>query len=202
MNSPVFAASYLARAQALYKTNDKASLNYAALELRCGVEARLQAHAAVAHGISKTQAEHWEIKKLSRTLDEAFGLGDSLLIVLVTMNDGRACQFMYAPVSTRLQEIAKRCGDYLRAIHPDRVDKTEFWTKLRSMVEEGCHLLNLACSSEILRPTVDTGIHFQLAPEDHRVSIVRDFLAGVACEFSTVKITPTSPFTIYPANSV
>ena len=200
MNSPVSAVSYLARAQALYKTDDKASWIYAALELRCGVEARLQAHAAVAHGVSKTQAEQWEIKKLGRTLDEAFGFGDSLLIVFVTMGDGRACQFMYAPVSARLQEIAKRCGDYLHAIRPERVEKAEFWAELRSMVEEGCHLLNLACSSEILRPTIETGLHFELPPEDPRLSIVQDILTGVPCKFSTAMLTPTSSFTFYPAD--
>lgn len=200
MNSPVSAVSYLARAQALCKMHDKASLIYAALELRCGVEARLKEHVAVAHGVSKNQVEQWEINKLARTLDEAFGLGDTFLIVFASMSDGRSCQFIYAPVNTRLREIAKRCGDYLHAIRPDRVEMSEFWKELQSMVEEGCTLLELACSSEILRPTIESGLHFQLSPEDPRVQIVQDFLAGMPCEFSTFNITPTGPFTIYPAD--
>ena len=89
--------------------------------VRCGIEARLQEHAAVAKGISKQQAGHWEIKKLGRTIDEAFGLGDSMLIVFINMEDGRQGQFMYAPVSSRLQGIGKRCGDYLHALQPERV---------------------------------------------------------------------------------
>lgn len=153
MSSPVAAVSYLARAQALCKSDEKASLIYAALELRCGVEARLQAHASVATGVSKRQANEWEIKKLARTLEQAFGLGDSMLLVLLTMEDGRACQFIYAPVSSRLQEIGKRCGDYLHALPPERVASPGFWAELRSMLTEGCGLLQLACCSEILRPT-------------------------------------------------
>src|ERR1700752_436165 len=102
MNNPVSAASYLARAHALRKSGEKASLIYAALELRCGVEARLRAHASVAPGVSKREAERWEVKNLARTLDRAFGLGDSMLLVFLTMEDGRTCQFIYAPVNSRL----------------------------------------------------------------------------------------------------
>ena len=200
MSSPVSAVSYLSRAQALRKSGEKASLIYAALELRCGVEARLQAHASVAKGISKRQAEQWEIKKLARTLDQAFGLGDSMLLVFLSMEDGRACQFIYAPVSSRLQEIAKRCGDYLHALPPERVASREFWSELRSMLTEGCGLLELACSSEILRPTVEGGLHFELQPDDPRVSIVQAIQAGASGKFSIATLTPAGPLTYYPAN--
>jgi hypothetical protein len=200
MSSPVSTASYLARAQALRKADDKASLFYAALELRCGIEARLQEHATVAAGVSKREAEHWEIKSLGRTIEKAFGLGDSMLVVLLQMDDGRMGQFLYAPVSARLQEIGKRCGDYLHAIRPERVDVPAFWTELRSVLKEGCGLLELACASEVLRPTTHTGLHFTLAPEDPRVRIVQDYLAGLPGKLSTVKITPTGPITYYPAN--
>jgi len=200
MNSPVSASSYLARAQALRKTTDKASLIYATLELRCGIEARLQEHASVAHGVSRRKAEEWEIKNLARTLEQAFALGDSLLWVFLTLEDGRSCQFMYAPVSTRLQDIGKRCGDYLHAIRPERVERESFWVELREMVKEGCGLLELACASEILRPTVETGLHFSLKPEDPRVAIVQDYLAGAQAKLTTATLTPTSRMTYYPAD--
>ncbi len=119
VSNPVSASSYLARAKELLATKDKASLFYAALELRCGIEARMQEHLSVAHGITKAQAEQWEIKKLGRSIDTAFGLGDSMLIVFLNMVDGRSCQFIYVPVSNRLQEIGKRCGDYLHALPPN-----------------------------------------------------------------------------------
>jgi hypothetical protein len=197
MSNPVSAASYLGRAQALRKLKDKASLIYAALELRCGIEARLQEHASLAPGISKAQADEWEIKKLSRTIDAAFGLGDSMLLVFVTMGDGRSCQFMYAPVSSRLQEIGKRCGDYLHALDPGRVVTGVFWTELGAMLKEGCGLLELACSSEILRPTLDKGLHFSMPPDDLRVGIVQDLVAGKPGKYSTVKLTPIGPLTYY-----
>lgn len=200
MTYSVAPSDYAARAQALRKAGDTPSLVYAALELRCGIEARLQQHAAVAVGVSKSQATQWEIKKLARTLDQAFGLGDSILLVFVNMNDGRSCQFMYAPVSSRLQEVGKRCGDYLHALRPDRTSTEGFWAELRKLITEGCGLLDLACSSEILRPTVETGLHFDLRPDDTRIEIVKDLIAGVPGKFTTATIFPTGPMTYYPAD--
>jgi hypothetical protein len=53
MDSPVSAISYLGRARQLLDSGDRASLIYSALELRCGVEARLKEHATVADGVSQ-----------------------------------------------------------------------------------------------------------------------------------------------------
>jgi len=123
-----------------------------------------------------------------------------MLVVFVTMEDGRACQFFYAPVNSRLQEIAKRCGDYLHALSPERVASPEFWSELKSIITEGCGLLELACSSEILRPTIESGLHFELQPDDPRVAIVQELQAGARGKFSTATFTPAGPLTYYPAN--
>ena len=139
--------------------------------MRCGVEARLQEHASTAVGVSKNQATQWEITKLAKTVDAAFGLGDSFMFVFLNMEDGRECTFLYAPVSRRLQAIAKRCGDYLHAIPHERVESPNFWTELSAMLQEGCSLLEVACRSEILRPTVEHGLHFSLASDDLRVEL-------------------------------
>ncbi|MGB9991013.1 hypothetical protein [Pseudoduganella rhizocola] len=197
MDSPVAAISYLARAKELASTGDKAKLIYAALELRCGVEARLKEHAAVAIGVTKSQANQWEIKKLSKTIDAAFGLEDTFLLIRLHLEDGRACQFMYAPVNSRLQEIAMRFGDYLHTVSHERVQDTSFWSELKSMLKEGCSLLELACTSELLRPTMEQGLHFALHRDDPRVAIVQDFQSGIAGSFSGFKFTPTGSFTIY-----
>jgi hypothetical protein len=191
---------YAKRARSLSKLGDHASLVYASLELRCGIESRLQQHASVAVGVSKGQASAWEITKLGRTLETAFGLGDAMLVVLLNMADGRTCQFVYVPVSARLREIGKRCGDYLHSLKPERAYVEEFWAELRSLVTEGCGLLEMACSSEILRPTIESGFHFHLAPEDPRTSVINDLIAGSPGHFSVVTITPTGPMTYIPGD--
>lgn len=200
MDSPVSAISYLSRAKKLLRSGDKASLFYTALELRCGVEARLKEHAAVAVGVSKTQLGHYEIRKLSKTVYEAFGLGDTFLIVFLELVDGRAGQFMYAPVTTQLQAIAARLGDYLHAVPHETIVADGFWENLRSQLTEGCGLLELACSSEVLRPTFDQGLHFCLPPDDSRVTIITDYMNGTEGTFRTATITPVGPLTYYPGD--
>jgi hypothetical protein len=200
MDSPVSAVSYLARAKQLLKSADKASLMYAALELRCGVEARLKEHAAVAVGISKTQMGHYEIRKLSKTVQEAFGLGDRFLLVFLQLVDGRIGQFTYAPVTTQLQNIAARLGEYLHAVPHEKAVAVGFWTELQSMLTEGCGLLELACSSEVLRPTFNHGLHFCLSPGDPRIEIVMDYQRGVQGSFRTVIIEPIGRMTYYPGD--
>lgn len=201
MDSPVSAISYLARAKELCKSQDKANLIYAALELRCGVEARLKEHASVAVGVSKRQANHYEIAKLSTTIENAFGLGDSMLIIFLQMEDGRECQFLYLPVNSQLQDIAKRLGAYLHSVPHQSTLDPGFWSDLKTMLAEGCGLLEFACQSELLRPTFDHGLHFCLPPDDPRIPILQDLKKGAKGAFTTATITPAGRLTYYPGNA-
>jgi hypothetical protein len=198
MDSPVSAISYLARAKELAKSQDKASLIYAALELRCGVEARLKEHVSVAVGVTKSQAARYEIRKLSKTIESAFGLGDSFLVVFLQMADGRYCQFNYFPVNSQLQDIAARLGAYLHAVSHDRAVAPNFWTDLKAMLVEGCGLLELACTSELLRPSFEHGLHFCLPPNDPRIELLVDHQNGAEGSFTTATITPVGRMTYYP----
>ena len=200
MDSPVSAVSYLARAKDLLRSADKANLIYSALELRCGVEARLKEHAALAVGVSKTQLAQYEIRKLSKTVHEAFGLGDTFLLVFLELADGRVGQFTYAPVVSQLQDIAARLGDYLHAVPHERAVSDSFWTDLRAMLVEGCGLLELACSSEVLRPTPEHGLHFCLPPGDPRIAIVQAYMQGTLGTFRTATISPVGRLTYYPGD--
>lgn len=199
MDSPVSAISYHSRAKQLLESGDKASLFYAALELRCGVEARLKEQAAAA-GVSKTQLGHYEIRKLSKTVEETFRLGDTFLIVSLKLADGRIGEFTYAPVNSRLQTIAARLGYYLHAVPHEELAANGFWENFRSQLTEGCYLLELACSSEILSPSFDRGFHFSLPPGDLRIAILQEYMNGMEGEFRTAKITPTGPFSYYPVD--
>lgn len=202
MGSPVSAISYLGRAKQLLQAGDKASLIYAALELRCGVEARLKEHAAVAVGVTKAQRSHYEIRKLSKTVNDAFGLGDKFLFVFLELVDGRVGQFNYLPVNRQLQDIAVRLGDYLHAVPHAQVVREDFWQWLRSALTEGCSLLELACSSEVLRPTFEHGLHFCISPDDSRAEILKDYMQGTEGSFRTATFTPLGRMTYYPADDV
>jgi hypothetical protein len=203
MDSPVSALSYLHRAKELLaladSERDKAKLIYSALELRCGVEARLKEHGAVAVGVTKSQLDRYEIPKLAKTIETAFGLGDKLLLVFLELADGRGARFTYAPVGSQLQDIAKKLGEYLHAVEQEKATSPDFWTKLREMLGEGCVLLELACTSEVLRPTPEHGLHFCLRPDDQRLPIVKDYMQGTKGAFRFVTIEPAGRMTVYPA---
>lgn len=193
---------YLERTERLRKQEDTASLMYAALELRCGIEARLKEYATNVIGISKTQAREWEITKLGRTLESSYGLGDAMLLIFITLSSGQTGQFLYAPVSAQLRKIGKMAGDYLHVPQPDAASKGEYWNRLSSMLHEGCGLLRLACSGEVLRPSFGDGLHIALETNDPRVQLVQDLQNGAEAQFSVVNITPAGPITYYPADEV
>lgn len=199
MDSPVSAISYLARAEELLKSPRREEHIYSALELRCGVEARLKEYATAAAGVSKTQLGQYEIRKLSKTVRNAFGLNDSFLLVFLQLIDGRQAQFTYSPVTRELQDIATKLGRYLHAVSHDEASSDTFWLTLRKMLTEGCALLKLACHSEILRPTLEHGLHFNLPPEDPRIEIIKAYQSGVEGALSTFTLTPQGKMTIYPS---
>lgn len=199
VNLPSRSIDYLARAERLRKKEEAESLMYAALELRCGVEARMREYTNHAIGISRAKAQEWEIKKLGRTLETVYGTGDTMLVIRISLSSGLAGQFIYAPVSSRLQEIAKKIGAFLHAGGMD-FDSVEQWSELRAILHEGCGLLQLCCAGEVLRPSFSDGLHFALAPGDPRVQLVREIQNGAEPTISIVNITPAGPISYYPVS--
>lgn len=195
------AIDYLKRCKKLRKSGDAPSLFYAALELRCGIEARMKEYAHHAPGLSKSQKKEWEIKKLGRTLEEAYGLGNKIVVLLIRVSEAPPTQFLFAPVCDRLQDIGKRLGDYLHPQPEERVDSDDYWEELSSMLNEGCGLLQLACAGEVLRPSLSDGLHFSLASDDSRVPLVRQLQAGAVAEIQVLEIDPQSPITYVPADA-
>lgn len=192
---------FLERAEQLRSDNDPARLLYAALELRLGIEMRLNEYAAHVIGISKAKAQEWEIKRLGKTLHEAYGLGEKMLVIIMRLSDESEAQFLYAPVSHRLQEIGKRLGAFL---HVPRLITSAFGDsdqeELRTLLHEGCGLLRLACAGEVLRPSMSDGILVALDGDDPRSRLIESYQRGVEAEFHVFDITPAGPVTYYPAD--
>lgn len=194
------AADHLARAETLRKERDSASLTYAALELRLGIEARLKEYVDLVVGVSESVKSRWEIAKLGKTLESKYGLADGMQIIFVTLNEQRV-QFMYVPVSTRLQQIGGLLGGYLHWKPLEPGVESRYWDELASLLHEGCGLLQLACAGEVLRPSFSDGLHFILDAADPRVPIVKALCDGAPAKFEVFQITPVGPITYYPANA-
>jgi hypothetical protein len=165
----------------------QASLIYAALELRCGVEARLREYIETIDHIPNVQKKDWAVVKLGRSIESVYRTGDKIMIFTITFpEDGAQLRMTYTPVSKRLQDIANRVGDYLHAIKPEYIEEPGWWQKLRDLLTEACPLLKLANSGELVglplihRPTKRMNVHALFADEDPRREMLSRFTQGAA----------------------
>ena len=176
-------SAYLERIDRLLKDGTEGSLLYAALELRCGVEARMKEYLEPLDHIPKSQKKEWSVAKLGRSIETVFRSGDKIMIFTVRSAKLDAeCTLMYIPVSSRLQEIASRLGDYLHFPKGNSVDDPSWWTRLRELMREGYGELLLANSGELVglpllhKPTGRINVRAVFAQGDPR----SDFIAKLA----------------------
>lgn len=196
--------AHLERAQALLDTGRHSDVLYAALELRFGVEARLKEY-LIPQDVPKSHKEEWAINKLSRSLESVLGAGDGIFLVFVTQpRTGASFRLLYTPVSSRLQEIVKRLGDPLHFPRSRAAESPEWWGEQRAIIEEGCNLLRLANSGEILGfPAKDyaegkANIRVILGEDDPRRAMWQSFQAqSVPPDIKVVEIKMAGPPTFY-----
>lgn len=171
----VSSRSYLARAQKRLLSGAHHDLFYAALELRCGVEARLQEYLAPHEFIPVGKRTDWRVGNLHRTMDEHFRLGDQVARVRIIEHERLLATLFYVPVSNRLKAIANGLGDYLHAGKQHYPVHDPYWTTFRALLEEGERLLRQATAGTLLGPmTIDrrTGqsiMPVELLPDENGV---------------------------------
>ncbi len=114
MSYGMSAHDYLKRAESCLQQNDPRHLFYAAFELRCAVEARMQQYLECWDHVSKKQKQGWEINRLGSATERAFKTGDRVMRWRVEdEHTGETLVVLYyTPVTKKLQSNAKRLGDY------------------------------------------------------------------------------------------
>lgn len=205
MAYPTASTDYLDRMKTLLDDGSEASLVYAALELRCGVEARLREYIETIDHIPNAQKKEWAVAKLGRSIETAYRTGDKIMIFTITFpEDGAQLQLMYTPVSRRLQEIAKRLGDYLHVPKGDAAENQAWWRQLRELLVEAYPLLKLATSGELIglplihRPTNRLNARVLLLGNDPRGALVPRLIQGTQHTLRVEYIDPIpGSFTFY-----
>lgn len=205
MAYPTASSDYLERAKVLLDEGTEASLIYAALELRCGVEARLKEYIETIDHIPKNQKKDWAVAKLGRSIETAYRTGDKIMIFTIQFpEDGEQLQLMYTPVSKRLQELAKRFGDYLHAPHEETVVNTVWWQQLRNLLKEAYPLLMLANGGDLIglplihRPTKRMSVRVVFKEEDPRYKLLARLTQGATHKVTINYIEPVpGSFTFY-----
>ena len=144
---------YLARARMLLDEKAQQALFYAAFELRCGVEARLQEYLEVQEHLSKKRKEGWKIAELANNLKRAFDDGDQ--IIAITMSDketGESVSCYYTPVTASLKKKGQQLGNYLHPMKQHKPAEHEWWKDLRNLLEATYQELKLATTGTLLGP--------------------------------------------------
>ena len=155
MNAPygIGSRDYLGRAKKLLSDSSCESMFYAALELRCGTEARMREYLEVADEICQKKKQGWQIAKLGNDLERAFKVGDRIVqITFENMTTGKQCRTYYTPVSSKLRKQAECMGDYLHALKTYREPDNDWWKTLRVFLNETFEALSAATRGTLLGP--------------------------------------------------
>ena len=147
-------ASDLAEHAAAVKTI-AAQLFYAALEIRSGVEARLQEYLSFQEQLPINQREEWNVTKLHRSTSGVFKIEDQVAKVAIFSFDDDVTPIItlyYTPVTTRLKSLAERFNNYLHASKQFHDDSPPYWGQFRTELAEAIKLLNDATFGTMMGP--------------------------------------------------
>src|SRR3989442_3646133 len=79
----------------------------AALELRCGIESRIQLYLAAQTETDKLRKDGWKVAVLGKELERRFKLGEKTIHIQVLSGDGNVVidDWFYTPVTRRLRAL-------------------------------------------------------------------------------------------------
>lgn len=145
---------YLARARVQLDSSAYEGLFYAAFELRCGIQARMQQYLEAHEDVARRKKNEWHIGKLGRSVEQAFRLGDR--IAEVTVCDSKTSEalevFYYTPVTSRLRKRGEQLGDLLHAMRKRRPLSDSWWQTTRDVLEDTLRQLEIANRGTLLGP--------------------------------------------------
>jgi len=144
------ASAYLKRARAQLDSQTREALFYAAFELRCGVEARMRRYLD-AHGkITQLRSRGWEIAKMAKQLENANLRDRACRMRVFDVAQQRNLEFCYIPVSSDLEKMAERLGDYLHCPRHWHDDDHPWWEETRKRLEKVYDELEYVCRGNLM----------------------------------------------------
>lgn len=154
----ITARDYLARAKALRASGNPEALLYAALEIRCGIEARLNEYLAGAAKIATVKRGLWQIRHLSREVESIFDVYTKAVVArFVHPETGEKMKIEYTPVTPELKKIGEMLGDFLHFTPAHKSVAAGFIERLTAVVDSGIHGLAFATRGTLLGPPTGSG---------------------------------------------
>jgi hypothetical protein len=144
-------ASYLARAKSRLEQREPASLFYAALELRCCVEARQDEYLEAQKRYRRSLPRSWQIGKKARELDSIFAQ-DRISEVTFSRDGIPSITGFHIPIQRPLVKKAEGLGDYLHAKQKFHSAGDAWWSELEALLKEIYRGVWYCCRGILLCP--------------------------------------------------
>jgi hypothetical protein len=137
--------SYLKRARVQLDRQSYEGLFYAALELRCGIEARIREYLESHTHIPNKRKKEWKLSNLNKTTLKYFGDTNRVTQVIIQPSKPPSKEVVcyYTPVTPELISIGQRLGDLLHVQTKHHPPKDEFWKTTKEMLEKAYKLLEI-----------------------------------------------------------
>lgn len=141
--------AYADRAAALIETGQRDSFLYAALEIRMGVEARLQSYVQANDQVSNAIKRGWEIQKLFKGLENTFSNSTQVVEFVMSASGHDPVAMHFIPVSDRLRKHANTFGNALHFTASSH-SSDEWWASLELALVDAIRDLQVCAKATLL----------------------------------------------------
>lgn len=146
--------AYLKRAKRLLKKNDMPSLFYAALELRCAIEARAREQLFSIKKLSKKARRLWSAEKIMSKLEkEIYGAKFGIVFNFIVHGSKRRIRpFTYKPIDKHILAEYGRLGELLHS-QRQRIS-ARFKKRIKKWLNGLYAKVEEKCSGHMLKPPI------------------------------------------------
>jgi hypothetical protein len=185
MTYGISSRAYLERALDCLSQGMDRSLFYAAFELRCGIETRMQQYLDAWEHVSKKKKRGWEIAKLGASVEATFQLGDRNMRWEIRHAESKQVVVVlyYTPVRKSLRDIGRKLGEYLHAAKRFHGSEDLWWDQFRKLLTTASKQLGIANTGTLLGPALtrsksDVAMNMEVLPGTDQ-AYVTDTIAAV-----------------------
>jgi hypothetical protein len=180
----ISSVEYLKRAELRLKEQDPASWFYAAFELRCGIEARMEEYLDAWDHIGKKQKAGWQVTQLGRNVEQAFRIGNNIVrwAVYSDAPPELVIVFYHTPVSKSLQKCGERLGNYMHSMKKFRAPDDAWWESFQADLRNTADQLRIANTGTLLGPPLQkkgskkVDMKLQLPPDSNVAETLKSLM--------------------------
>ena len=146
-------AGYLSRAKERLEANSPADLFYAALELRCFVEARQDEYLEAQKKYARSVPKAWKTSDQGKALDKIFD-SEKIQHLVYVFDDDMEFDFYYMPVTAALRNGAERLSNLIHAQMEPRHPDSDWWVEKKNEIVRLYRLAWFCCQGNIASPAM------------------------------------------------